>query len=343
MAEKKGKGGSKSTTTKSSERVLPQGSVSLGVSPQATNLPALLMGGMPLAGEADVTGAMAESAPVFGQVLNSIGIGVVTSQEALDEGLVETAKILSNTKIDLITHVVQNLNEDGLPEILDPEESIRKQNVSLINYINPQAHQWNHVALSMDLAVGEIDNETGFTFNSTQKSSSVSTTGLLWGFIGWFDHKYSKTTTEVTHTTDHEAAWARGQVRMDAMLTPRRTGKFDAPAEVSIGPQISIGIGGVTETETEGVITRGVALTISVRKADGSVNPDQTLNITSSQFAIELLDNENPSGVFNATNADGVVLCRAKRTIPGAIFGRPIRGTVTVRLGEVTRDVEINL
>ena len=348
MAEKKGSAGrSRSTKTASASstpRTLPQGSINLGMTPSSSassSFPMALMAGNLLAGEADVTQDLGGLAPTFGNVLNSIGIGVSSSQEALDKGVVQIAKSLSDTNIDLVTQVIQELDEDGLPVPPTDSSNLRKETVSLINFINPQAHEWQHVALSMDLSVGAMDNETGMTFNSSQTRSSASTTGLLWGFVGWFQHSNTSSETSIERSIDRESAWAQGQVRMDAMLTPRRTGKFPVPAEVSIGPQLAIGLGGVTETEVSGVITRSQDITVTVRKADGSVNPDVMLNIGSNSFAIELLDNGAPS--FNRTNAAGIVMARVKRRIPNAIFGRAIRGDVNVELGQISKDMQITL
>jgi hypothetical protein len=346
MAQKKGSGRSKSSKTAATTakpRRLPQGSVHLDMtSPTGSgNFPAFMAASSILAGEADVSDDLGGLAPTFGNVLNSIGVGVATSQEALDQGLVEVATTLSDTKIDLVTQVIQELDEDGLPVPPTDDSNLRKQSVSLINFVNPQAHQWQHVALSMDMSVGAMDNETGMQFNSTQTKSSASATGLLWGFVGWFQHSSSTRETSVERSTDQEAAWAQGQVRMDALLTPRRTGKFPVPAEVSIGPQIAIGLGGVTENDVSGVITRSQDLTITVRTAGGAVNPDKLLSITSNSYAIELLDNGAPS--FNNTNAEGIVMARVKRRIPNAIFGGTTRGNVTVELGQISKDIQITL
>lgn len=344
MARKKSsgrRGPSKTTVANEVSRPLPQGSISLDATPASSglNLPGILANSL-LAGEADVSDELGGLAPTFGNVLNSIGVGVATSQEALDKGVVEIAKALSDTNIDLVTQVIQELDEDGLPVPPTDDSNLRKQNVSLINFVNPQAHEWKHVALSMDLNVGEMDNETGMTYNASQRNFSTSGTGLFWGFVGWFQHSQSSREFSLERSTDQESAWAQGQVRMDAMLAPRRTGKFPVPAEVSIGPQIGIGLGGVVENEVSGVITRSQDITVTVHKYDGSVNPGVQLIISSNSFAIELLDNGEAS--FDHTNADGIVLARAKRRIPNAIFGRAIRGTVLVELGEIRKEIEIN-
>lgn len=346
MAEKKGSKGGKVPETLPPGMTIPQGGVSLNMgldTGHGANLPAFLAASAFLAGEADVTDDLGGLAPTFGNVLNSIGVGVAASQEALDKGLVETAKVLSNTKIDLVTQVIQELDEDGLPIAPTDDSNLRKQTVSLVNFISPQAHQWKHVALSMDLSVGEMDNETGMKYNNKQVTARVSNTGLLWGFVGWFEHAQSSREYNLERSTDQEAAWAQGQVRMDALLTPRDTGKFPIPAEVTIGPQIAVGLGGVQETNELGVITRSQNLIITVRKTNGDANPDKTLVITSNSFGIELLANERGDGVFNQTDANGVVNVKIKRRIPSAIFGRPIKSTVLVELGSIQKEVPISL
>lgn len=346
MTVKKGKAGGKSAHSAGSRaRVLPRGGVDLSVIPSSSsagaNLPAFIASSALLAGEADVSDDLGGLAPTFGNVLNSIGIGVASSQEALDHGVVETANRLSNTKINLVTQVIQELDDDGLPIVPTDNSNLRMQSVSVINFINPQAHQWQHVALSMDLSVGAMDNETGMTFNSSQRSSSASSTGLLWGFVGWFQHSQSSRTESVERSTDQESAWAQGQVRMDALLTPRRTGKFPVPSEVNIGPQIAIGLGGITETVTEGVITRAQDLTITVRKANGEVNPGKLIDVSCNAFAVEMLDNGAAS--FNTTNAEGIVKVRVKRRIPSAIFAASTRADVTVELGQISKEIQITL
>ena len=100
-------------------------------------------------------------------------------------------------------------------------------------------------------------------------------------------------------------------------------------------------MGGVTENDVSGVITRSQDLTITVRTAGGAVNPDKLLSITSNSYAIELLDNGAPS--FNNTNAEGIVMARVKRRIPNAIFGGTTRGNVTVELGQISKDIQITL
>src|SRR5947199_170555 len=81
---------------------------------------------------------------------------------------------------------------DGLADA-DKTELISHE-VSLINYLSPEVHEWKSVAVSMDFEVGAMDSERGIQFKQSQASTKVSA-GVSWGFMGWFDldSQYSQT------------------------------------------------------------------------------------------------------------------------------------------------------
>lgn len=321
--------------------------------PAASHLPAVPTGSimrssMPPAGlfsmtqalEADVSQEFADLAPTFGDVLLSIGNGVAESQDALDAGLVETAQALSETKITVVTDVIQKLDEDGLPVAEDTE--LVSNEVSLINYVNPTVHEWSHVALSMDLTVGAMDNERGMSFNRKQTSGGTSGYGLFWGFLGWFSHDQRESETTRTSNVRQEADWARGQVRVDAQLRPRDMDRFPTPAEVSIGPQIYFSMGSVSETSSGGNVTaRNLDMVINVRKANGDENPSVFLDLDSGPFRQSFMDTDGFTG--STTNSDGQCKVTLTRDIPNNRFLRPLTAPVTVSLGDIKRIVEISL
>ncbi len=307
--------------------IVPAGGTSLAA-------PAGALGGA-LALGADVSGELNELAPVFGNVLASIGLGVANSQAALDKSLVDTAKKLSDTTITVVTDVIQQLNDDGLPTIENTHPVTN--NVSLINFVSPTVHEWKSVALSMDLTVGAIDRETGITFNKSQHKASVGGGGI-WGFLGWFDAQASTTNTNINIRTDYEANWATGQVRMDALLGPRTSQNFPVPGQVQIGPQMYFSLGTVTEASSGGNVTRSIDVIIKVLKASGAVNPDKNIQI-SSPFPPSFAS----GGGFNGstTNAQGEIKVTFSRTVP--VGFRRVPGTVTASLGDISKTTQISL
>jgi hypothetical protein len=299
----------------------PSGGVSLG------DLP---VGGLTESLEADVSDELGRVAPTFGNVLSSIGIGVAESQTALDASVIDTVKELADTKVTVVTDVIQVLDDDGLPDV-DETKLVTKE-VSVLNFFTPTVHEWKSVSLSMDLEVGEIDNQQGLSFTAKQYSSQLTATGLFWGFVGWFHHSKSESTTRLSSESRQEADWSRGQVRMDASLGPRRSERFPVAAEVAVGPQLFFSTGTVTASTSAGTTTRSVDVTIEVRKADGSVNPNVPIVLDAGGLAPSFAT----GGGFNGstTNTDGKVKVTLSRSAPSLFATRTLRTRVTASLGQ---------
>ena len=297
-------------------------------------------GGGVLANEADVSGDLAELAPSFGDILASIGRGVADSQTALDRGLVDTATTLSQSTITVVTDVVQELNDDGLP--VPSATQLVTENVSLINFVRPTAHQWSHVALRMDMTVGAVDNERGISVNSKTKSARATNVGLFFGFLGIGVSSFKERSTFRSEESDFESNWAEGRVLMDALLQPRNVEGFDPPAEVSIGPQIFMALGSVQETLNSGVVTaRATDIVITVRKANGAVNPSVMIDVDPGPFDLSFATADGFTG--NTTNAAGQCRITLSRNIPSPLFQRRVRGTVTATLGQIERSTTVSL
>lgn len=313
---------------------VPKGGIVSSAASAALAAPVGSVGGT-LALSADVAGEMEKLAPAFGDVLSAIGLAVADSQAALDKSLVDTAKKLSETTITVVSEVIQQLNDDGLPTIENTQ--LITNDVSLINFVAPTVHEWKSVALSMDLSVGAIDNETGFTFNRFQHSTSVGGGGI-WGFLGWFDAQTATSNVNVNARTDHEANWATGQVRLDAHLGPRVSQNFPFPTQVIIGPQIFFSLGTVKQTTADGNLTRSMDVIVKVLKADGSVNPNVNIVIESA-FPPSFATDGGFTG--STTNADGEIKVTFSRTVPAGF--RRVPGNVTARLGGVSKSTQISL
>jgi hypothetical protein len=286
---------------------------------------------------ADASGQFEAIAPTFGNILSSVGLGVANSQAALDKGVIDTVKKLSNTKITVVTEVVEELDDDGLP---DPDATqLITNELSVLNFVTPTVHEWKHVALSMDMSVGAMDNETGVTYNVNSSSTSSGSVGAFFGLIGVGYKTSSSSYANMMANTDREAQWSEGVVQLDATLGPRRTGKFPTPANVSIGPQIFFSQGSVVETKVGGVVTeRSVDVLINVRKASGAANPAKPLELE----AAGLLPSFSSTAPFtgSTTNADGQCKVTLRRAIaPG--FGQTGKRTLTVRLGQISKRFDI--
>jgi hypothetical protein len=290
-----------------------------------------------LALAADASGQLESIAPTFGNILSSVGLGVANSQAALDKGVIDTVKKLSDTKITVVTEVIEELDDDGLP---DPDATqLITQELSVLNFVTPTVHEWKQVALSMDMTVGQMDDTTGVSYSVSSKTNSIGTAGLFFGLIGVGYMSESSTYRSMMANSEREAQWSEGVVQLDATLAPRRTTKFPVPASVSIGPQVFVSQGSVVETKVGGVVTeRSIDVLINVRKASGAVNPAKVIDLD----AGGLLPSFSTTAPFtgSTTNADGQCKVTLRRSIaPG--FGQTAKRTLTVRLGQISKRFDI--
>jgi hypothetical protein len=288
--------------------------------------------------DADVSSQLRTVAPTFGQVLASIGQGVADSQTALDNGVVETVSQLASTNITVVTDVIQHLGDDGLPDIARTQ--LITQDLSVLNFFMPTVHEWKRVIISMDLSVGAFDNEQAMMFHAKQHGFGTALAGLFWGFIGVGEmHNYDRV-QNVNTTNKQEASWSQGQVRLDATLGPRTTGKLPVPDRVVTGPQITMSQGTVVDADTGGALRRSVDVIIAVLKRDGSVNANVPLTLE----AGSLLPSFATTGGFTGsiTNAQGKVKVTLSRNLsgPGAAS---IRVPLVVRMNTFSQSLLLTI
>lgn len=302
---------------------------------QGVNDPASMMTG--LTGGGSPLGQLADVMPTFGNVLLSIGTGVAASQEAIDRSLVDTVKKLQDTRITVVTDVIQELGDDGLPDV-EKGPSVETQEVSLINYVPPTHHLFKSVKISMDMSVAGVSSEHGLVFNQQQTSASGVSGSSYWGFYGWFDGYGSHSRQEQTAVSQAEQQWSSGQVRMDAVLGARRMEKLPVGAQVEIGPQISFSVGTAREATTGNVTQRWVEVTVQVRKSDGAVNISQPLVITSDPFPYAYVGSHT-----STTDTDGKTVVRIYRDYPKGLAPTPARGRLTVTMNAIVRTFDVTL
>lgn len=291
-------------------------------------------GGITLDAGTEVTDQLDASVPAFGNVLRSIGDGLAISQKALDKGVIDTVNALNNTKIKVVTDVVEVLGDDGLPDVT--QTSLVTNEVSVLNFFTPTVHEWKNMSVAMDLSIGSFHQEQGLQFNQVQHRGGTTGTGLFWGFLGWFDTDNATTETSVTTHRTNDVSWQTGQIRVDALLGPRNTGKLPVPASVAVGPQIFVSQGAVQDQKTGDTITaRTLDLQIEVRKADGSPNPAKNVTLASGGLLPSF-----PAG--SATDANGQLKVTLTRTlVPG--FTTPLSFQLSVSLGQLRKPFTVTL
>jgi hypothetical protein len=322
----------------------PRTSTAVAPAPTRTVAGGAPLGALPLgfgAGTlgADVSGQLRTVAPTFGAVLSSIGLGVADSQTALDKGVIDTVEELADTKITVVTDVIQHLDDDGLPDTALTE--LVSSELSVLNFFMPTIHEWKRVAISMDLSVGAFSESDGVQFNARQQGGGVQGAGLFWGFLGVNDEYGYDNQQLGSRSHQQEASWSAGEVRLDATLGPRTTGKLPIPSQVSVGPQIVFSQGALKEVPVVGAgVNRSVDLVITVLKAAGDPNPTKPLTVS----AVGLRTSFSSTAPFtgNITNADGQVTVTVTRNVANAGVGG-INATVIARLGAMSQSYTLTI
>jgi hypothetical protein len=288
---------------------------------------------------ADVSGQLRSVAPTFGAVLSSIGIGVADSQTALDKGVIDTVNELSDTNITVVTDVIQHLDDDGLPDTSLTE--LVSTDLSVLNFFMPTIHEWKRVAISMDLSVGAFSESDGVQFNAEQQGGGVGGVGLFWGFLGLSETTSYDNTQSASRTHQQEASWSAGEVRLDATLGPRTTGKLPVASQVSVGPQIVFSQGATKEVAVAGAgVNRSVDLVVTVLKAAGDPNPTKPITVSAPGLRTAFSSTAPFTG--SITNADGQVMVTVTRNVPNVGAGA-INAPVVVRLGSFSQSYSLTI
>ena len=239
------------------------------------------------ANESSITDELERGGPAFGSFVKSVGLAVAEAQEELDKTLVKTAKVLSETQIDVIAIFEQVVNDD---DGTMAQGNIIMQKLPLINYLMPTAYKWSRVYLEADMSVSEFNSANGFNIQKTKfgldSSASLNLGFGMGGFGGsmssdtHFD--YSRTNTNTSTSTDKAA----GSMHMEATLEPRDDIELPRPFILQKGPRLRLSItssGDITENGTDGspvVVGRKVTISAELTKTDGSAHSGKSLKVS---------------------------------------------------------------
>jgi hypothetical protein len=295
---------------------------------------AVMRSGMILDVGTDVTDQLNQASPAFGNVLMAVGNAVAASQKGLDKSVVDTVTKLNDTKIKVVTQVIQELNDDGLP---DPAKTQLVTNeVSVLNYFRPTFNKIDFLNISMDLSVGAFHSQQGVQFTKHQESVSAGGS-YTWGFGGWFNLQYASTNQSVQIDNRQDVAWSSGQCLIDLQFGPRGASALPVAAAINIGPQIYVTQGTVAEIKTGNTLTgRSVNLYIEVRKTSGEAM-QQGVNITLEAGGLL------PSfATGSSTDINGKVKVTLTRSLASASQGFQ-KFPISILLGSISKQFTVTL
>ncbi len=300
------------------------------------------------ANESSVNDEAEGTAVAFGAFVKNIGMAVAAAQEELDKTLRETAKQLSETKIEVVHTFEQELDDDGH---LTNNGNAKMQALPLINYLMPTAYQWSRVYLEADMKVQEFNSKTGFDIQSKSSSGGLRLGGSFgptgFGANGGFGFGSSSNQTSVA--SGYSMDNAAGSMHMEATLEPRSDIELPKPIILQKGPTVSVSLTSITDiTETQPpvngvpqppkVVGKEALVKVTVKKSTGEVNSDKLIEYSVDQPKI---NHSAPSGL--TTSATGEVTIKLRREGTAFDANTPMAVGLVVWLGLVSKTLTVNM
>ncbi|MCC6278463.1 MAG: hypothetical protein IT289_11170 [Oligoflexia bacterium] len=219
---------------------------------RAKNKGALRFGDPRAADAAKRTAAgLSNVTPAFGEFVGKIGHAVADAQEALDKNMVETAKELSKTNIEVPTIIEQKVKDDGTYDT----PTVIKSQIPVISFLPPVSYQWSRVHLQADMKVASFDADTGFKIQGRSESFKVGvngsygmTGGSISGSLGYNNSNYSSSTDSSTTVTS-----SVGNMHMEATLEPRKEIEAPKPFLIQSGATMAVDLTGSGDVTKPGV------------------------------------------------------------------------------------------
>jgi hypothetical protein len=300
------------------------------------------------AASADVTDEVEKLGPAFGSFVKSVGLAVAEAQTALDKTLVDTAKALSDTKIDVIAIFEQQIDDNGTMQAGHPIV----QQLPLVNYLMPTAYQWSRVYLQADMNVSEFNSANGFNIQSKSMAFNASARaggGLFSGFSASGSTSFGISSSEVAGGSSYSQDVAAGKMHMEATLEPRADIQLPKPFVIQKGPQLKLMAGSLQDVIEETPDPNGgpsvkklvghkVTLTAELKATNGGPGKAKQLEISLSQPL-----------TYTMTPTDGKTDDNGNLTIEitrqGAAFdpNKPLTLEVRVWLGLVAQAIAVTL
>jgi hypothetical protein len=295
-----------------------------------------------VAGASDVTDELDKGGPALGSFVKSVGLAVAEAQAQLDKTLVDTAKALSETQIEVAAVFEQVLDDTGAMQ----QGNVHMQKMPLVNYLMPTAYQWSRVYLEADMNVAEFNAKNGLNIQSKSAFAQASG-GFKAGMLGVSGGasfaaggSISSTSVGTTASTDT----ATGRLHLEATLEPRHDIQLPTPFILQKGPTISVSAGAVTPVggkDKDGkdiVVGRMAEILVNSQKTDGTGNPN-LLSITVTPGGLDV----STEPAANTPGADGKLKIKIIRQ--GALYqdGTTVDVLVRVRLGLINQTIAIRL
>jgi len=313
--------------------VIPGGSGVMTAPTGGGGIAPLPGGGVTLGSDTDVEDVLKKAEPAFGNVLAAIGGAVADSQKSLDKAVIDSINKLNDTKITVTSQVEIDIDDDGVPS----GATLVTNEVSVLQYYTPVFHCWKHVDISMDVTVSDFHETQGVRFSSKQSNTSIAG-GVSWnkGWGAWFSASHSQSQQSSESNTQVDTEFTSGQLLVDAEIGPRPIAKFAPATEITVGPQLMVSQGDITEITNNGQITgRKVTFEVQSRKFTGEPNSGASIHVEYPPSLAGL----HPLDV--TTDGSGKATFDLRRDFAGAAAFRQF--PLTIALGDIKQSYTLTI
>lgn len=224
---------------------------------------------------ANVSDEISRAGASFGDLVLKTGQAVAETMKKLNETGAETATQLANTLVDVIA--LQEKVYDDLGTISEVKSHV--QHLPLVNFIDPVFYEWSQVRLQGVFIAREFAAATSVDTSQSSSSDKSGQGGLLvilGGGRTTFDAQGSS--TEFDSASDSDLSY--GNVRMNALLSPRRDVGVPKPTQVIQGPRLAIIHGSKADVlDGDAIKARTMDVLIQYHRRDGTPIQGKSISI----------------------------------------------------------------
>lgn len=281
---------------------------------------------------------LADAAPVFGDVLRSIGHAVAMTQTALDDTALASLQTLAAQKVDVPVLVEQTLTDDGIPDTTLEGTKITTASMPLTSIIMPSMQQVDQMTLRMDVRVAGFDATSGIKFNQ-----NIASAGASFG-SGGFGFALSMSNTNVNAQFSNMSDFSSGSVMMSLDIVDRTGFQIPTPLEYVIGASLLVRLTSIGQKVTAATTSPPPGTPASVKRT-----AELTVKEVKRSGAVELLD----MGDYEVTVPPGLQFIKGtgttdkgKLTIsysPATAADPYVERKCAVNIGPLTKEFTVHL
>jgi hypothetical protein len=228
-----------------------------------------------LSENAAVGDELGRSGLAFGDLVKRTGQAIADTQNKLNSTAATTASALATTLVDVIALQEKVYDDQGTLTDINNHTS----QLPLINFIDPVVYQWSRVHLQGLYFAREWASASERQTESHVSSGGAGQGGLLLILgAGYNYNKQSDVTSQSTQATTSD--YAVGQMRMNALLEPRKDIGVPKPIQVIQGPYLSIVAGEIQPVMDGGrLVARTMSVLVEYHRRDGTAIPGKIISV----------------------------------------------------------------